>query len=195
MHVSVGDRDNEGVYVTVYEFKPGDFGGIEKMSQRAAVVVSSSSSTSSSSVSPESSESDTYEVERIMDHRVDPHGRRRFLLKWKGYSHDDDTWEKEENLNCPDLINEYMRSVKRQKDTMIAKGRMIEPPDKILKAFRDTDEKLKYQVRYKDGHTEKLASSDLFKLNPPLMISFLEKAAGFVEDAHIEGYLDYQFDD
>ena len=48
-----------------------------------------------------------YEVEAILGHRGKP-GRRTFLIRWKGYSAAEDTWEPERNLsNALPLITEY----------------------------------------------------------------------------------------
>ena len=48
-----------------------------------------------------------YEVEAVLRHRGKP-GRRTFLIRWKGYSAAEDTWEPERNLgNAQPLIAEY----------------------------------------------------------------------------------------
>ena len=50
---------------------------------------------------------DKYEVEAILRHRGKP-GCHTFLIRWKGYSAVEDTWEPEQNLgNAQPLITEY----------------------------------------------------------------------------------------
>ena len=50
---------------------------------------------------------DEYEVEVVLGHRGKP-GCHTFLIRWKGYSAAEDTWEPERNLgNAQPLITEY----------------------------------------------------------------------------------------
>lgn len=50
-------------------------------------------------------------VEQILDHKG-PVSNRQFLIKWKGYSDESNTWEPEENLNCQRLMNQYWHNLK-----------------------------------------------------------------------------------
>ena len=50
---------------------------------------------------------DHYEIERIVNHRVDK-GVNMFKIKWKGFGRNESTWEMEPNLrNCTEMINEF----------------------------------------------------------------------------------------
>ncbi|KAJ1026189.1 hypothetical protein NDA18_003847 [Ustilago nuda] len=47
-----------------------------------------------------------FEVEALIDKRVHD-GTTEYKVLWRGYSEEAASWEPVENLNCPDLIQEY----------------------------------------------------------------------------------------
>ncbi|XP_068081276.1 chromobox protein homolog 5 isoform X1 [Anabrus simplex] len=65
----------------------------------------------------EEDEEKVYEVEKVVEVHFKKNGKREFLIRWKGFSSNDDTWEPEENLSCPDLIEKFMAKVDKARNT------------------------------------------------------------------------------
>lgn len=59
-------------------------------------------------VQPEN-ELQEYEVEEILDTRTTTGNQQEYLIKWKNFEHEENTWEPTENLNCPGLLEEFLR--------------------------------------------------------------------------------------
>lgn len=51
-----------------------------------------------------------YEVEDIVDHKVDKK-KKVYLVRWKNYGPESDTWEPEDSLSCPEIIEKYNNSL------------------------------------------------------------------------------------
>ncbi|CAF1392062.1 unnamed protein product [Adineta steineri] len=74
------------------------------------------------SSSEESESENEYQVEAIVDKRTK--GKKiQYLLKWKGYSDADNTWEDKNNLNCPDLVKEFEDSCKKKPNERKSNGK------------------------------------------------------------------------
>ncbi|KAM9992188.1 hypothetical protein ACTFIZ_012819 [Dictyostelium cf. discoideum] len=64
---------------------------------------------------PEEEAEDIFEVEKILDKRVQ-HGRIQYNVRWKGFSADYDTWEDEDNVaGCTELVKEFESSREQEK--------------------------------------------------------------------------------
>lgn len=84
--------------------------------------------------------SEEYEVETILSHRDrslpnSTHTVREYLIKWKGYTHEHNTWEPAKNLtNCADLLTEYLARVQTAEGTR--RRRKVQRPSRPARKSR-----------------------------------------------------------
>ena len=63
----------------------------------------------------EEQQEEVFSVEKIVSKKV-VSGKTQYLLKWRGYDSDENTWEPEENLDCQDLLDEFNRRTAKARD-------------------------------------------------------------------------------
>lgn len=115
-----------------------------------------------------------YEVEKIIDSKKIK-GKLHYLIRWKGYSADSDTWEPENTLSCPDLIHKYIeekensknkesKSPKKASKKKAKGGKETKTPSKRAKTQWDkesADENAEYEVeRIMEVHHKKNGSRE-----------------------------------
>ncbi|XP_015786994.1 chromobox protein homolog 5 [Tetranychus urticae] len=85
-----------------------------------------------------------YVVESIVDKRK-KNGRIEYLIKWKDWPEEDNTWEPENHLSCPDLVEEFEKNLQAKKERSKAKirekelerAKKFKSKEKVKKKSRD----------------------------------------------------------
>lgn len=105
-------KHNVEIPKNVKKGKPG-----KKAAKKRSNSVSSSDGDDEDGVPYDEGSEEEYEVEKIVEMRVKKDGSREFLVHWKRWSSDYDTWEPEKNLSCPDLIEKFLKKVEDAKNS------------------------------------------------------------------------------
>ncbi|CAH1173745.1 unnamed protein product [Phaedon cochleariae] len=148
--------------------------------------ISTSSPSPASAGTPQTGAPEEFSVEKILDKRS-RNGKIEYLLKWKGYNEEDNTWEPEENLDCPDLIAAYESKIqlgpedadksKRKNITEDNRARGFDrglEPDKIVGAT-DASGELMFLMMWKNCKQADLVPANQVNVRcPDIVINYYE---------------------
>ncbi|KAJ6642462.1 Chromobox protein like 5 [Pseudolycoriella hygida] len=138
-----------------------------------------------------------YFVEKVLDRR-ECNGKVEYFLKWKDYSSTENSWEPEENLDCPDLIAAFHaqrkripreiaeKNQKKRKFDVIKENKTSLPeekskseekvPEKILGATTNDEGHILFLMKWKDSDLGDLVPSKEANIKyPEIVIRFYEE--------------------
>jgi len=95
-------------------------------------------------------EDEEYVVEKIVDKRK-RNGNIEYLIKWKDWSAEDNTWEPEEHLSCPDLVKEFELEYKKKKEMKEKKK------ERLKEKVKDRPKENRLRLRETDKDHERLS--------------------------------------
>ncbi|BFF91462.1 chromobox protein homolog 3 [Drosophila madeirensis] len=132
-------------------------------------------------------------VERIVDKRITSDGKVEYFIKWRGYQATDNTWEPEENCDCPALIQRFeesrakskKRGEKKPKCEEIQKARGYERGLDLAEIMGATDVsgEIKYLVRWHFcDEFDLVSSSEVSEKNPQMLVEYYQKLAPYTNN-------------
>uniref|UniRef100_A0A452DMX1 Chromo domain-containing protein n=1 Tax=Capra hircus TaxID=9925 RepID=A0A452DMX1_CAPHI len=120
----------------------------------------------------EEAESKEFVVEKVLDRCV-VNGKAEYFLKWKGFTDADNTWEPEENLDCPELTEAFLNSKKaanqRRRDA-------ADKPRGFARGAPDSTGELMFLMKWKDSYEADLVlAKEANTKCPQIVIAFYEE--------------------
>lgn len=144
-------------------------------------------------------EEEEFVVEKVVDSRMNK-GKKEYFLKWKGFPDSENTWEPEDNLDCPELISGFEEMAKKKKEeakrkrkseadeSTKKKKKVVEDeenkprgfdrglqPERIIGAT-DSGGELMFLMKWKDSDEADLVPARQANIRcPQIVISFYEE--------------------
>lgn len=143
-------------------------------------------------------EEEEFSVEKILDKRV-RNSKVEYLIKWEGYPDTENTWEPQDNLDCPDIISAYedksekkKEEKKRKKEAESSGGKkkqkVVEEEDNKPRGFdrtlqperiigaTDSSGELMFLMKWKDSDEADLVPARQANIKcPQIVIQFYEE--------------------